>query len=225
MEGPYMDYVGSLVRKRFVPVGPLVEFPNKKSSDRHGSEILSWLDSKERKSTVFVSFGSKYFLSKRDMDEIALGLELSEVNFIWVVRFPKDSGLNGHALVRSLLEGFLERTHRSGRDKIVQGWAPHAKVLCHKNVGVFMSHCGWNSVIESVTFGVPVVALPMHLDQPVNARLVDNAGVGVGVGVEVLREADGRLRGEVLAAAVRLVVVEEGLPRRRMRRFMRWLGS
>ncbi|GER25899.1 UDP-glycosyltransferase 1 [Striga asiatica] len=208
MEGPYMDYAGSLLGKRIVPVGPLVEFPDpkKSSSDRQGSEILSWLDSKERKSTVLVSFGSEYFLSRSDMDEIALGLELSGVNFIWVVRFPKDSGLNGHALVRSLPEGFLERARRSGRGRVVEGWAPQAKILCHENIGGFVSHCGWNSVMESVTFGVPVVALPMHLDQPVNARLVENAGVGV----EVLREADGRLRGEVLAEAVRLVVVEEG---------------
>ncbi|CAA0832295.1 UDP-glycosyltransferase 91C1 [Striga hermonthica] len=133
------------------------------------------------------------------MDEIALGLELSRVNFIWAVEFTEDTGF------WSLPEEFLKRGPWNGRGLVIDGWAPLAKILCHESLGGFMSSCEWNSVMECVMFGVPVVALPMDLDQPVNARLVENSGVGV----EVLREADGRLRREVLAEAIRRVVVED----------------
>ncbi|CAA0837459.1 UDP-glycosyltransferase 91B1 [Striga hermonthica] len=201
IEAPYIDYAGSLVSKRFIPVGPLVQEPVG-PVEKRDLDIFEWLDSKERKSTVFVSFGSEYFLSRDDMDEIALGLELSGVNFIWVVRFPK---VEGEELAGALPGWFLDRVRATGRGNIVLGWAPQARILGHENVGGFVSHCGWNSVMESMTMGVPIVAMPMHLDQPVNARLVEN----VGVGVEVVREKDGRLLGEALAEAVRRVMVED----------------
>ncbi|KAL0453063.1 UNVERIFIED_CONTAM: UDP-glucosyltransferase 29 [Sesamum latifolium] len=175
IEGKYIDYVTSLVGKKFVP----------------------------RKSTVFVSFGSEYFLTKEDIDEIAHGLELSNINFIWVVRFPK--GANGHngLLEKTLPRGFLERV--GDRGKILEGWAPQTKILGHENVGGFVSHCGWNSVIESMNFGVPIIAVPMHLDQPINARLVEE----VGVGVEVVRDRNKRLSRGRLAAVIQQVVMED----------------
>ncbi|KAL0359490.1 UNVERIFIED_CONTAM: Beta-D-glucosyl crocetin beta-1,6-glucosyltransferase [Sesamum angustifolium] len=152
IEGKYIDYVTSLVGKKFVPVGPLVQEPSPDEKDDESSCIFSWLDMKERKSTVFVSFGSEYFLTKEDIDEIAYGLELSKINFIWVVRFPK--GANGH---NGLLEKTLPRISRK----------------------------------ESMNFGVPIIAVPMHLDQPINARLVKS-----WVGVEVVRD---RNRGSIEA--------------------------
>lgn len=88
IEGRYIDYVSGLVGKKFVPVGPLVREPTPDNDDG-SSEILSWLDKKKAKSTVFISFGSEFFLSEADMDEIARGLLLSNVDFIWVVRFPE----------------------------------------------------------------------------------------------------------------------------------------
>ncbi|KAG6427052.1 hypothetical protein SASPL_111291 [Salvia splendens] len=181
IEGRYIDYVSGLTGKRFVPVGPLVQKPS--IDDAGNSEVLSWLDKKEAKSTVFVSFGSEYFLSKEDMDGIALGLLLSKVNFIWVVRFPEGVMRNG-CLEKKFPEGFL------------------AKVVDRGLVG----HCGWNSVMESLKFGVPIIAVPMHLDQPINARLVEE----VSLGTEVLRDRDGRLNAETAAAVINHVVVEDG---------------
>ncbi|KAL6522426.1 hypothetical protein OROMI_031698 [Orobanche minor] len=207
IEGRYIDYVSDLLGKKFVPVGPLVQEPGPdEKNDRESSDLLSWLDKKERKSTVFVSFGSEYFLTKEDLDEIAYGLELSGVNFIWVVRFPKDypNGING-LLSKTLPVGFLERVRITNRGRILEGWAPQAKILGHVSTGGFVSHCGWNSVMESMSFGVPIIALPMHLDQPINARLVEN----VGVGIEVLRDGGGKLHRETLAAVIKRVVVED----------------
>ncbi|PIN04023.1 UDP-glucuronosyl and UDP-glucosyl transferase [Handroanthus impetiginosus] len=203
IEDKYIDYVTSLVGKKFVPVGPLVQEPIADEKDDGSSEIFSWLEKKEKKSTVFVSFGSEYFLTKEDIDEIAHGLELSKINFIWVVRFPKgENGRNG-LLQKTLPKGFLERVGERG--KILQGWAPQTKILRHDNTGGFVSHCGWNSVIESMNFGVPIIAVPMHLDQPINARLVEE----VGVGIEVVRDRNRKLHRETLAAVIKQVVMED----------------
>ncbi|XP_011075272.1 beta-D-glucosyl crocetin beta-1,6-glucosyltransferase-like [Sesamum indicum] len=203
IEGKYIDYVTSLVGKKFVPVGPLVQEPSPDEKDDESLCTFSWLDMKERKSTVFVSFGSEYFLTKEDIDEIAYGLELSKINFIWVLRFPK--GANGHngLLGKTLPRGVLERV--GDRGKILEGWAPQTKILGHESIGGFVSHCGWNSVIESMNFGVPIIAVPMHLDQPINARLVEE----VGVGVEVVRDRNKRLSRGRLAAVIKQVVMED----------------
>ncbi|KAL0404953.1 UNVERIFIED_CONTAM: Beta-D-glucosyl crocetin beta-1,6-glucosyltransferase [Sesamum radiatum] len=203
IEGKYIDYVTSLVGKKFVPVGPLVQEPSPDEKEDESSCIFSWLDMKERKSTVFVSFGSEYFLTKEDIDEIAYGLELSKINFIWVVRFPKGANGNNGLLEKTLPRGFLERV--GDRGKILEGWAPQTKILGHENIGGFVSHCGWNSVIESMNFGVPIIAVPMHLDQPINARLVEE----VGVGVEVVRDRNKRLSRGRLAAVIKQVVMED----------------
>ncbi|KAI3471567.1 hypothetical protein Pfo_028217 [Paulownia fortunei] len=199
IEGKYIDYVSSLVGKKFVPVGPNVQEPSPDEKDDESSDILSWLDKKERKSTVFVSFGI----------EFAYGLELSNINFIWVVRFPKvPNGLNG-LLEKTLPRGFLERV--GDRGKVVEGWAPQTKILGHASIGGFVSHCGWNSVLESMNFGVPIIAVPMHLEQPINARLVEE----VGVGVEVVRDKNRRLHREILAAVIKQVVMEDEFVRQR----------
>ncbi|CAA2983084.1 beta-D-glucosyl crocetin beta-1,6-glucosyltransferase-like [Olea europaea subsp. europaea] len=196
-EAKYIDYVTELVGKKFVPAGLLVQEP---SLDNENSEIIEWLNKKEKKSTVFVSFGSEYFLSKQDTEEIAHGLELSNINFIWVVRFPK--GVE-HKLEETLPKGFLEIVR--GRGLVIEGWAPQLKILGHENIGGFLSHCGWNSVLESMHFGVPIIALPMHLDQPINARFVED----IGVGVEVVRDSKGQLHRERLAEVIKQVVMEK----------------
>ncbi|GMP22372.1 hypothetical protein CsSME_00000426 [Camellia sinensis var. sinensis] len=86
LEGKYIDYLSAIGEKRPVPIGPLVQ--GFVDDENGNSEIIQWLDNKGEHSTVFVSFGSKYFMSKEEIEEIAHGLELSNVNFIWVVRFP-----------------------------------------------------------------------------------------------------------------------------------------
>ncbi|PWA85360.1 beta-D-glucosyl crocetin beta-1,6-glucosyltransferase [Artemisia annua] len=197
IEGKYAAYLSVLTSKKVVPVGPLVANPI--PADMKQNSVIQWLDTKAPGSTVFVSFGSEYFLSSVDLQEIAYGLELSNVNFIWVLRFPKgESKVN---VSEALPLGFIERVKNRGL--LVEGWAPQAKILKHKSIGGFVSHCGWNSVLEAMKYGVPIIAMPMHLDQPINARLV----VDVGVGVEVVRVAKGLHWRDNVAKVVKHVVV------------------
>ncbi|KAL2535184.1 UDP-glycosyltransferase 91B1 [Abeliophyllum distichum] len=197
IEGKYIDYVSELVGKKFVTVGSLVQ---ELGPDDEDFKITEWLNKKEKKSTVFVSFGSEYFLSNEEIEEIAHGLELSNTNFIWVLRFPKGEE---RKLEETLPKGFLERVGERGL--VVEGWAPQLKILGHDNIGGFLSHCGWNSVLESMHFGIPIIAVPMHLDQPIIARFVED----IGVGVEVVRDSKGQLHKERLAEVIKQVVMEK----------------
>ncbi|KAB2627092.1 cyanidin-3-O-glucoside 2-O-glucuronosyltransferase-like [Pyrus ussuriensis x Pyrus communis] len=160
-------------------LGPLLHDPTKDQEDKdeETDHIIKWLNKRETSSVVYISFGSEYFLSKEEIEEIAHGLELSKVSFIWVVRFPMEEKITRAEEV--LLKGFVERVGERGM--IVEGWAPQTKILQNSSVGGFLSHCGWSSVLESMKFGVPIIAMPMHLDQPYNARLVEELGIGVEV--------------------------------------------
>ena len=137
------------------------------------------------------------------MEEIAHGLELSMVNFVWVVRFPSEEEIA--SIKEAILpEEFLERTRDRGL--IVEGWAPQARILKHSSIGGFVSHCGWGSLMESMKYGVPVIALPFQYDQPLNARLLEE----IGVAIEVKRDnRDGRFHREDVANVVKEVIVEK----------------
>lgn len=182
---------------RYVPVGPLVRAPERENEH---SEMIEWLKSKERCSTVFASFGSEYFLSNEEMEELALGLELSKLNFLWVVRFPVGQNIN---LEEALPKGFLQRV--GNRGKVVQGWAPQLRILGHSSIGGFLSHCGWSSVMEGLKLGVPIIAMPMHLDQPLNAKLIVDAGAGE----EAVRDKDGNIDRHQVAKVIREVVAKK----------------
>nr|XP_009802399.1 PREDICTED: crocetin glucoside glucosyltransferase-like [Nicotiana sylvestris] len=197
IEGKYSDYITKLTGKKVVPIGPLVQEP---TLDDGESELITWLNEKEEKSTIFVSFGSEYFLSKEDLLEIAYGLENSKVNFIWPIRFQKGEDIE---LEEALPNGFFNRV--GNRGKVFKGWAPQAKILEHSSIGGFMSHCGWSSVMESMKYGVSIIAMPMHIDQPINSRLVEE----VGIAVEVVRDSNGKLHREEVAAIINQVVVEK----------------
>ncbi|XP_022156002.1 beta-D-glucosyl crocetin beta-1,6-glucosyltransferase-like [Momordica charantia] len=199
LEGEYIDYLSLLLNKKVTPIGPLVYEPNQdEEQDEEYRSIKNWLDKKEPYSTIFVSFGSEYFPSNEEMEEIARGLEESGANFIWVVRFHKLE--NGNGITE---EGLLERAGERGM--VIQGWAPQARILRHGSIGGFVSHCGWNSVMESIICGVPVIGVPMGLDQPYNAGLVEEAGVGV----EAKRDPDGKIQRHEVSKLIKQVVVEK----------------
>ncbi|PSR98772.1 Beta-D-glucosyl crocetin beta-1,6-glucosyltransferase [Actinidia chinensis var. chinensis] len=198
LEGKYIDYLSTLTDKKIVPVGPLVQDTN--IVEQNDSQIMQWLGTKDEFSTVFVSFGSEYFLSKEEMEEVAHGLELSKLNFIWVVRFPFVEKIE---LQEALPKGFLDRL--GNRGLVVEDWAPQAQILAHSSTSGFVSHCGWNSILESLKFGVPIIAIPMKYDQPMNGRLVED----VGVAVEVKRDENGKLNREEIAQVIRKVVGEK----------------
>ncbi|GKU93902.1 hypothetical protein SLEP1_g7457 [Rubroshorea leprosula] len=207
IEGKYIDYLSTLVNKEMVPVGPLVQEPV--FNDQDTVMIMNWLSEKEPSSVAYVSFGSEYFLSKEEMGEIALGLELSKVSFFWDVRFH--GGDTGWTSIHEVLpDGFLRRIGERGM--IFEGCAPQVKILSHESIGGFVSHCGWSSTLESMMFGVPIVAMPMQLDQPLNAKLI----VEVGVGREVPKES-GKFKKEVVARVIKEVLFAKEGERVRIR--------
>ncbi|XP_015876335.2 UDP-glucosyltransferase 29-like [Ziziphus jujuba] len=198
LKGKYMDYLSVLLGKKIVPAGPLV--PDLMDDDAEGMDIINWLDKKEKASTVFVSFGSECYLSIEDMEEMAHGLELSKVNFIWVVRFPEGEKMK---LGKALPNGFLERVKEKGL--VVENWAPQMKILNHSSVGGFVSHCGWGSLTESIKFGVPIIATPIQYEQPWSAKLI----VECGIGLEVERSSNGGLQRENIAKVIKQVVIDK----------------
>ncbi|CAN1832512.1 Flavanone 7-O-glucoside 2''-O-beta-L-rhamnosyltransferase [Linum perenne] len=219
IEGKYVDYMSKLFGKEVVPVGGLLNEPKDKIEDtkimewlnKNDRRILKWLNSGDHpdSSVVFVSFGSEYFLSKEEVEEIAKGLETmnKRLKFIWVVRFLPDQD-EKVSLQEVLPERFLERVE--GRGLVVEGWAPQGEILRSPRIGGFVSHCGWSSVIEAVVYGVPIVAMPMQLDQPWNANLVEE----IGVGVEVRKKGGKRIDGEEMGKVIDEVVLNGGVRRR-----------
>lgn len=151
------------------PLHPVTKHRNPDKKDT----CLNWLDKQEPKSVIYVSFGNTTTLKDEQIQELAMGLEQSKVKFIWVLRnadrgdiFKEDDFTNRIELP----EGFEKRNEDTGL--IVRGWAPQLEILGHPSIGGFMSHCGWNSCMESMTMGAPIAAWPMHTDQPYNAVLV-----------------------------------------------------
>ncbi|KAK1402378.1 beta-D-glucosyl crocetin beta-1,6-glucosyltransferase-like [Heracleum sosnowskyi] len=198
IEGKYINYLSALCQKTVLPVGSLVSETVYSEENDH-AKIFEWLDKKDKASTVFVSFGSECFLPKEEMEEMASGLELSCVNFIWVARPP-----TGDKFLGGLLKELRERV---GAEKgmILETWAPQLRILSHSSIGGFVSHCGWGSVMEAMTFGVPIIAIPMQYDQPLNARVVQEAGVGE----EVKRGRNGKLEMGEIAKVIRKTVVDK----------------
>ncbi|KDP28511.1 hypothetical protein JCGZ_14282 [Jatropha curcas] len=158
------------------PIGPLVNMDSKSKPEE--AEILKWLDDQPHGSVLYVSFGSGGSLSYNQITELALGLEMSDQRFLWVVRSPNDGVANAtYFSVQSqndpfdfLPKGFLDRT--KGRGLVVSSWAPQAKVLSHGATGGFLTHCGWNSTLESVVNGVPLIAWPLYAEQKMNAVML-----------------------------------------------------
>ncbi|EPS73117.1 hypothetical protein M569_01639, partial [Genlisea aurea] len=139
------------------------------------SDCTGWLDSKPPGSVLYVSFGSYINTSKELMDELAHGLLLGEVNFVWAVR----TGIliNGEAY--SFPDGFEEKIKDKG---LIIPWSNQLEVLSNPAVGGFLTHNGWNSTVESIWYGVPMICFPFTFDQPVNRKLVvDDWKIGINL--------------------------------------------
>ncbi|KAH6808762.1 hypothetical protein C2S51_026545 [Perilla frutescens var. frutescens] len=202
VEDKYIDYLSVLCKKKIVCTGPLISGANgNKHEDANSSDIMKWLSGKSHGSTIYISFGSECFLSRDQIAEIAKGLQLCDANFLWVIRFPVTE--TAVKIEDELPEGFLEMV--KGRGLVVPRWAPQTKILGHPSIAGFVSHCGWSSVIESMYYGVPVIAMPMQSEQPLNAQMLVEAGVGV----EVERDGNGMYVGEKVAKAINKVMVEK----------------
>nr|BCB01552.1 UDP-glucose glucosyltransferase [Rheum palmatum] len=194
------------------PVGPLVQTGCAEQADR--PECLKWLDGQPRGSVLFVNFGSGGTLSSEQQNELAHGLARSQQRFLWVVRSPNDAVANATYFsvdgeadpLRLLPEGFLDQT--AGRGLVVPKWAPQIEVLSHGSTGGFLTHCGWNSVLESVVHGVPMITWPLYAEQKMNAVMLTE---DLRVGLRPTVNKDGIVRGDEIASVVReLVQGEQG---------------
>ena len=158
-------------------IGPLIAVDDRSGGGGGGGsgipECLTWLESQPKRSVLFLCFGSLGLFSEEQLKEIAVGLERSGQRFLWVVRSPPSKDPSRRFLappepdLNSLLpDGFLDRTKERGL--VVKSWAPQVAVLNHASVGGFVTHCGWNSVLEAVCAGVPMVAWPLYAEQRFN---------------------------------------------------------
>ncbi|CAH9120828.1 unnamed protein product [Cuscuta epithymum] len=190
------------------PVGPILNLQSDKIGES-GEEILEWLSSQPDSSVVFLCFGSGGSFPEPQVKEIASALERSGHRFLWALRKPPAKGAvyptDFNRPEEALPEGFLERTKDIGK---VIGWAPQAAVLAHPAVGGFVSHCGWNSTLESVWFGVPMATWPIYAEQQANAfQLVTDIGMAVDLKMDYIKDFDS----EEFPEAVKAEVIEAGI--------------
>ncbi|MCO5586340.1 hypothetical protein L7F22_040279 [Adiantum nelumboides] len=180
-------------------IGPLPTDVEKE--DIGQTECLSWLDLQAESSVIYVAFGSYATLSAEEMQELAMGLEASGSPFLWVIR--EDSATMKLELPQLFPKGFVERTHGKG---MIISWAPQVKLLRHKAVGGFVSHCGWNSTVESLGVGVPILCCPRMAEQRWNCHYLCNVW---GAGLELGRTETGGLERSLVDLGVKALVYNE----------------
>ncbi|KAH1068457.1 hypothetical protein GLYMA_03G032500v4 [Glycine max] len=203
------------------PVGPIVRDQRSPNGSNEGKigDVFGWLDKQEEESVVYVSLGSGYTMSFEEIKEMALGLELSGKKFVWSVRPPATKSGTGNYLTageegetRTILgsnnepsNSFPDEFYRIQTNGIViTDWAPQLDILKHPSFGGFVSHCGWNSLMESVSCGVPIIGLPLYAEQMMNAAmLMEEVGNAIRVEVSPSTNMVGR---EELSKAIRKIM-------------------
>ncbi|TYH75980.1 hypothetical protein ES332_D04G053700v1 [Gossypium tomentosum] len=157
-----------------LPIGPLETYGlNMNGQTRY----LPWLNDQPAESVVFLSFGSRTAMSKDQIKELSDGLERSGYRFLWVLKTKKVDKDEKEDLGEILSSSFLERTKNRGM--VIKEWVNQQDILGNAAIGGFVSHCGWNSVMEAAGNGVPVLAWPQHGDQRTNAEVLEKAGLGI----------------------------------------------
>ncbi|KAG9451452.1 hypothetical protein H6P81_011417 [Aristolochia fimbriata] len=202
LEREVLDSMASIL-PRIYSVGPLQILCDQIPDDKEGLNniganlwreeqgSLEWLDAKEPKSVIYVNFGSIAVMSPHQLVEFAWGLANSEQSFLWVIRPDLVKGET--AIVPP---EFVEVTSERG---LLLSWVPQEKVLSHPSVAGFLTHCGWNSMLESICHGVPVICWPFFAEQQTNCRYACDAwGIGMEMDDEVKREEVKRLVRELM---------------------------
>ncbi|XP_019169295.1 PREDICTED: scopoletin glucosyltransferase-like [Ipomoea nil] len=223
LEPAYVKHCREVMGKKSWHIGP-VSLCNKEEGEKSQrgeaasigeEECLNWLNSKNPNSVVYVCFGSMSIFSAAQLREIAAGLEASGQPFIWVVK----QNMKEEEMKEWMPEGFEETMQDRGL--IIRGWAPQVLILDHEAVGGFVTHCGWNSLLEGVTAGVPMVTWPLSAEQFFNEKMVTQIlKIGVPVGAQAwTRRTDSRapINRENIEIAVKELMIGEEAEERRSR--------
>ena len=172
-------------------IGPLQPLLNQLPNDplesigyslwKEETHCLNWLNSKAPNSVIYVNFGSVTVMTPLQLIEFGWGLANSKQPFLWVIRPDLVVGESGTLP----LEFEIETKERS----LIISWCPQEEVLNHPSVGGFLTHCGWNSIIESLCAGVPMLCCPFIADQQTNCKYTCNDwGIGMEINNDVKRE-------------------------------------
>ncbi|XP_057447729.1 7-deoxyloganetin glucosyltransferase-like [Lotus japonicus] len=183
------------------PIGPFPSFLNKSPQNQLtslGSNLwkedtmcLEWLESKEPESVVYVNFGSMTVMSPEQLLEFSWGFANSKIPFLWIIR--PDLVTSGTVI---LSPEFVNDISDRG---LIASWCPQEEVLNHPSIGGFLTHCGWNSTIESICSGVPMLCWPFFTDQPTNCRYVCYEwDTGIEIDTNVKREEVEKLIRELM---------------------------
>jgi hypothetical protein len=219
-----IDHIRRLTRKPVWSIGPILSpavFDDTvidrriinsrgKAADIDEEDCLRWLDSRPPQSVVFVCLGSQFILNNNQICALATGLEASGQAFVWAIR-RSETEPKTKATEVGLPEGFEERIQERGL--IIWGWAPQLLILSHPSIGAFLNHCGWNSTLESVSMGIPMITWPMFADQPYNSKLLEERlglAIRICVGLNSVPDEE-----EVRRAVTMLLAEEEGKTMRR----------
>ncbi|XP_073038622.1 UDP-glycosyltransferase 83A1-like [Primulina eburnea] len=194
---------------QIVPIGPLLARNQPGNSAghflEHDSTCLEWLDHQPVYSVIYVAFGSTTIFSTSQFQELALGLELTGKPFLWVTRAENSTTGAGN---QAFPAGFLKRISSRG---LIINEAPQQKVLSHPSIACFLSHCGWNSTVESVSNGVPMLCLPYFADQFMNRSYITDIWK---VGLPFVHDDDGIIRKEEIKNKVDQVLGDDTFKQR-----------
>ncbi|CAI0628108.1 unnamed protein product [Linum tenue] len=176
-----------------VGIGPLVDLTTSNIDDVGSVKYMTWLDSRATSSVVYVSFGTMAAVSRRQKEEVGKALLSSGRSFLWTLRKAE-----------SRWREEMEKEAEECGGMIVE-WCSQVDVLAHPAVGCFLTHCGWNSTLESMCLGVPMVGFPQFSDQQTNAKLVEDVW---RTGVRVVVSENGVVEGEEIRRCLELVMGE-----------------
>jgi len=213
------DALRAIEKYNLIGIGPLIPsafLDGKDPSDTcFGGDLfqsskdhyIEWLNSKPKSSVIYVSFGSLFVLAKQQMEEIARGLLDCGRPFLWVIRAKENEEEEKEEEKLSCREELKERG-------MIVTWCSQVEVLSHPSLGCFVTHCGWNSTLESLVSGVPVVTYPQWSDQGTNAKLIQDVWK---TGVRVTANEDGIVESDEIKRCLELVIGggEEGEEMRR----------
>ncbi|KAJ6673152.1 GLYCOSYLTRANSFERASE [Salix viminalis] len=203
-EPEWLHLLEEIHGKPVIPVGVLAttEYDTGEENQTWRS-MKDWLDKKKKGSIVYIAFGSEAKPSQVELTEIALGLELSGLPFIWVLRKHRGS-VDTESI--ELPEGFEKRTRAQGL--VCTSWAPQLKILAHDSVGGFLTHSGWSSVVEALQHARALILLTFLADQGINARVLEEKKMGYSI---PRNEKSGYFTRDSVAESLRLVMeMEEG---------------